>query len=162
MVAQRARRVSMLIDQSEREVLVAAAYLHDIGYAPTLVRSGSHQLDGALHLRALGHERLAGLVANHSSARYELELRGLEEDLRGFPDENSALSRLLTYCDMTTGPTGRLVTLDERLGEVKGRYGADHIVTRALDLARPAIEVMCASAEAALRQDGIPLLCDDG
>src|SRR6266540_3850423 len=41
----------------------AAAYLHDLGYAPALVQTGPHPLDGARHLRALGLERLAGLVA---------------------------------------------------------------------------------------------------
>ncbi len=31
--------------------LVAAAYLHDIGYAPELAITGFHPLDGARHLR---------------------------------------------------------------------------------------------------------------
>ena len=43
----------------ELDVLVAAAHLHHIGYAPVLVRTGFHPLDGALFLRALGHERMA-------------------------------------------------------------------------------------------------------
>ena len=57
-------------------LLVAAAWLHDIGYAPTLAATVFHPLDGARHLRALGHERLARLVAYHSSARWEAEALG--------------------------------------------------------------------------------------
>jgi HD superfamily phosphodiesterase len=62
-------------------VLIAAAYLHDIGYAPTLARTGFHPLDGAVHLRELGEERLAGLVAHHSGAETEARLRGLAGQL---------------------------------------------------------------------------------
>ena len=76
-VARQAQHVAPILPASEREALVAAAYLHDLGYAPTLVQTGLHPLDGARHLRALGHERLAGLVAYHSGARAEAEFRGL-------------------------------------------------------------------------------------
>ena len=34
--------------------LVAAAWLHDIGYAPELVETGFHPLDGARYLRREG------------------------------------------------------------------------------------------------------------
>jgi HD superfamily phosphodiesterase len=50
---------------------MAAAYLHDIGYVPTLARTRFHPLDGARHLRELGEERLVGLVAYHSGAEAE-------------------------------------------------------------------------------------------
>ena len=62
-VVRQAQEVAAVLPAEEREVLVAAAYLHDLGYAPALVETGSHALDGACHLRALGHERLDGLVA---------------------------------------------------------------------------------------------------
>jgi hypothetical protein len=105
--------------------LIAAAYLHDLGYAPALVETGFHGLDGARHLRALGQERLAGLVAYHSGARCEAELRGRTAELAEFTDEASPTSMALTYCDMTTGPAGEVVTYEERLAGVEGRYGAD-------------------------------------
>jgi hypothetical protein len=48
----------------DREILVAAAWLHDIGYAPGLAETGFHPLDGARWLRTAGFgDRLAGLVA---------------------------------------------------------------------------------------------------
>jgi hypothetical protein len=92
-----------------------AAYLHDLGYAPSLALTGLHALDGARHLRAIGHERLAGLVAYHSGARGEAELRGLTAELADFEDEASATSMALTYCDMTIGAGGEVVTLAERV-----------------------------------------------
>jgi hypothetical protein len=64
----RSPRLSPIKPAADRDVLLAAAYLHDLGYAPSLVRTGLHPLDGSRHLRARGHERLAGLVAYHSGA----------------------------------------------------------------------------------------------
>lgn len=152
-VAERAWRVGAVVSEGERDVLVASAYLHDLGYAPALVVTGCHAIDGARHLRGLGYERLAGLVAYHSGARFEAELRGLVEELAGFADEDSALTRLLTYCDMTTGPRGESFTLDERLAEVERRYGPEHVVTRSLCYAaRPWLVECVAWAEAALRR----------
>jgi hypothetical protein len=109
----------------EREVLMAAAYLHDLGYALALVQTGFHGLDGARHVRSLGQERLAGLVAYHSGARGEAELRGRTAELAEFADEASPTSMALTYCDMTTGPAGEVVTYEERLAGVERRYGAE-------------------------------------
>src|SRR5687767_6328347 len=75
----------------DRELLIAAALVHDIGYATELANSGFHPLDGARWVRAAGHERLARLVAHHSSARYEAKLRGIHDLTVEFPFENSAL-----------------------------------------------------------------------
>ena len=63
----------------DRAYFVAAAYLHDIGYAPELRRTGLHQLDGARYIRSHGAERVARLVAHHSEARFEIRLRGFSE-----------------------------------------------------------------------------------
>lgn len=87
----------------ELEVLLAAAYLHDVGYAPELMRAGFHPLDGARFVREAGHERLAGLVAHHSASDAQAEERGLAEQLAQFPAEHSLVARALTYCDLTTG-----------------------------------------------------------
>jgi predicted hydrolase (HD superfamily) len=51
------------------ELLEAAAWLHDNGYAPDLSESGFHPLDGARYLRGRGcSDRMCNLVAYHSSA----------------------------------------------------------------------------------------------
>jgi hypothetical protein len=100
-VAAKAAWVSQAFDGEDRAHLLAAAHLHDVGYAPSLRVTGLHQLDGAAHLRALGQERLARLVAHHSEARFELELRGWEAELAKFPRETSPVAEALIYCDLT-------------------------------------------------------------
>ncbi len=65
-VVERAQSFAYLLPDAELEVLVASAYLHDIGYSFALVRTGFHPLDGAWFLRRLGRERLACLVASES------------------------------------------------------------------------------------------------
>ncbi|MFD6855509.1 HD domain-containing protein [Streptomyces diastaticus] len=58
---------SAAVSEADRDLLVAAAWLHDIGYAPELRDTGSHPLDGARHLESLGAPaRLVRLVAHHS------------------------------------------------------------------------------------------------
>src|SRR5258708_37957327 len=70
-VVKRANHVGKVLSEDDRAYLIAAAYLHDIGYAPSLKKTGFHPLDGANYLRSLGHERLASLVAHHSGACFE-------------------------------------------------------------------------------------------
>jgi hypothetical protein len=151
-VVRQARRVAVILPAGEREVLVAAAYLHDLGYAPSLALTGLHALDGARHLRAIGQQRLAGLVAYHSGARGEAELRGLTAELAEFEDEASAASMALTYCDMTTSADGEVVTFDERLADVERRYGPEHLVAQSLRRARPEVERCIGFVQGRLRE----------
>jgi hypothetical protein len=74
--AQAGRIAPAVLPAEERETLIAAAWLHDIGYAPALAKTGFHPLDGARHLEALGVDRrLCCLVAHHSGATFEAEER---------------------------------------------------------------------------------------
>lgn len=136
-VAETARELGSELMPPDAEVLVAAAYLHDIGYTPGLASTGFHPLDGARYLRALGLERLAGLVAHHTGARSEAKLRGLQPALAEFDDEHSLVSAALTYCDLTTGPSGERMTPEQRLNDVEARYGAGSPVTQGLGAAWP-------------------------
>lgn len=136
-VARRAGEVAPALDPEDAAVLVAAAWLHDVGYAPELRRTGAHQLDGGALLRGLGEERLAALVAHHSESRFELALMGLEGQLDAYADEDSPVSEGLTYCDLTTSPTGTPVDPEERLTEIRGRYGDGHVYVRAQRVALP-------------------------
>src|SRR6266511_1070576 len=125
----------------------------DVARKLELVETGLHALDGARHLRALGYERLAGLVAyHHSGSRREAELRGLLTELAEFEDEASDTAMALTYCDMTASATGAIVTSSERLADVEHRYGADHVVSQALRQARREIERCIRLVEARLRE----------
>lgn len=68
-VAARAEVLATAVPGHEQELLVVAAWWHDLGYAPDLRRTGLHQLDGARYLAEAGYpERLCALVAHHSAA----------------------------------------------------------------------------------------------
>ncbi len=117
------------------DVLVSAAWLHDIGYAPDLVETGFHPLDGARFLRGIRTDnRLVRLVAHHSCAVHEARVRGLAGVLLAeFEPEQSATYDALVYCDLTTGPDGESLTYAARIDEIRQRYGPDHEVTRAIE-----------------------------
>lgn len=136
-VARQARTLAPILGD-QADLLEAAAWLHDIGYAPNLVDTGFHPLDGARHLHN-SHQAdflLCSLVAHHSCAVIEARQRGLGEDLlREFPQVDTGLSRALIYCDMTTTPDGEPVPVSERLTEIRERYGPSHLVTRFTHLA---------------------------
>ena len=125
----------------ERSVLVSAAWLHDIGYAPELSVTGFHPLDGARHLREIGvDERIVALVAHHSCAEVEAGLRGLRDALAGeFPVREPIYDDALCFCDMTNGPAGAPVAAADRLDEIQRRYGEGHVVTQFVDEARSEI-----------------------
>ncbi|MFB6659378.1 HD domain-containing protein [[Kitasatospora] papulosa] len=135
-------------------LLVAAATLHDIGYAPRLAVTGFHPLDGARFLRDKhgADERLVRLVANHSFALLEAEERGLREELAAeFPllDE-PLLVDALVYCDMTTTPDGDRTTAQDRVAEIRSRYGDDSMVGRFIRRAAPEIFAAVGRIESAL------------
>jgi hypothetical protein len=134
-VATTASQLSEVLidDPEERSVLVAAAWLHDIGYAPVLAKIGAHHLDGAIHLEEFGEHRLACLVAHHGSGAAETALRGFADEFAKFPRETSLVADSLTYCDLSCGPDGNRIALDERLREIRARYGNDHVVVRGLE-----------------------------
>ena len=148
-VARQAGHVATVLSAEDGEVLVAAAFLHDVGYAPSLNRLGFHPVDGACFLRAQGQERLARLVAHHSGARFEAEERGLVEELAAFPVEDGLVLDALTFADMTTGPAGQPMTLDQRVDEILRRYQPKDPVHRAIVQARPLLQ---AAVERTLRR----------
>lgn len=146
-VAARAQQIAVVVDRADRSILVAAAHLHDIGYAPELVACGFHPLDGARWLQDEGLVRLAGLVAHHTGAMFEAEALGLAEEMARFRDERSAVSDALTYSDLTTGPAGEPVNVAERLGEIQQRYGSTSPVVCALERASETVLTMVRRTE---------------
>ncbi|WP_093655699.1 HD domain-containing protein [Streptomyces radiopugnans] len=137
-VAERAREASPAVPEDERDLLVAAAWLHDIGYAPELRETGFHPLDGARHLESLGApRRLVCLVAHHSGAVYEAEQRGLVAELEPYEREDSPLLDALIYSDMTTGPAGQRFDFGRRIDEILVRYESGSEVHTAISRARP-------------------------
>jgi HD domain. len=137
----------------EADTLVAAAYLHDIGYAPDLVDTGFHPLDGARYLRdvARADDTLCRLVAHHSCAVNEALNRDLFDALTTeFDEERPELVDALTYCDMTTGPDGAHLDVAERLAEIHSRYGPEHLVSRSIAASTPCILASVKAVESAL------------
>jgi HD domain len=115
-----------------RSDLVAAATLHDIGYGHVV--SGFHPLDGARFLTGAGFSAaVCHLVAHHTASTYEAEERGI--DLAAYA-EFPAVGNLgpahavLWWADLTTGPQGQDVTVEDRLAEILNRYGQDDPVGR--------------------------------
>lgn len=136
-VAQQARTLRV-ISGPDAELLEATAILHDVGYAPEIALTGFHPLDGAVYLAGLGApERLVHLVAHHSCASTEAELRGLAAELSVYHDEQGPVRDALWYCDQTTSPAGEVVSHRERVAEIKQRYGPGHLVTRFITEAGP-------------------------
>ena len=135
-VAQQASRLGDIANVDAEDLRVAAI-LHDIGYAPRIAHARFHPLDGARFLRARGYpERIIALVARHSCAVVEAELREID-GVEDFGDEASPTRDALWYCDATTGPQGQRLTADVRWREIRARYGAGSVVTTFLDRAEP-------------------------
>jgi HD superfamily phosphodiesterase len=140
-VGRRAGEVAALLPAHDRRLLTAAAYLHDVGYAPPLRVTGLHPLDGACWLQDHGvARRVCNLVAHHSGARFEAAERGLAVELEEFDLETGPVMDGLIYADMTTGPSGAYVTFDERIDDILTRYPTSDPVSRAIRQARPDLQ----------------------
>lgn len=138
-VARQARTLAPLLG-NRADLVEAAAWLHDIGYAPDLIATGFHPIDGARYLRDVHHadDHVCRLVAHHTCALIEARERGLDTELASeFGTEPPDLIEELTYCDMTTSPNGDQLAVEERLSEILARYGGGDIVSRAITTSSP-------------------------
>lgn len=137
-VRDRVISVKNICQENEKEILVASALLHDIGYSPVAKKSGFHPIDGAEYLKDQGFPaRLCSLVANHSCARIEAEMRGLSDWHSKWKDEDTFIRDALWWADMTTTPTGEVTDINKRIEEIKKRYGFGSLVSKFIDQARP-------------------------
>jgi hypothetical protein len=115
------------------EVVVCAAWLHDVGYAPSVEDTGFHPLDGARLLHSMdAPAELVSLVAYHSGAEYEAEERDLTAELHAFARPEQANLDALTLADLTVGATGSPVSVEDRLADILDRYPSPHPVHRAV------------------------------
>ncbi|MDG6104967.1 HDIG domain-containing protein [Dactylosporangium aurantiacum] len=152
-VAARAAELCAAMDPADRDQVVAAAWLHDIGYAEPVLDTGFHPLDGARFLRRTGWTaRISALVAHHSGACYVAELRGLHHELAEFPREHSPVADALTYADQTVGPTGARVDVHARMAEMLARHGATSDNARVHHLRAPDILATAERVERRLRR----------
>lgn len=133
--------------------VVAASWLHDLGYAPSVARTGFHPLDGARFLQYQGiSPDVVALVAHHTGAAFEAEERGLVDELDELPLPDPVELDVLTLLDLVVGPSGDLTTPEQRIEEILTRYGADDPVHRAVARSRTSL---LESAERARAQLGL-------
>jgi hypothetical protein len=115
------------------ESVAVAAWLHDLGYAEPIAVTGLHALDGARVLETLGElPCVVAMVAFHSGAEFEAAERGLANDLRESERPSASDLDVLTFLDLTVGPSGKSVRVDERLSEILERYAPADPVHRAV------------------------------
>ena len=152
--AARAGEIQYTVAPEDRRLLLAAVWLHDIGYAPALARTGLHSLDGARHLEATGDRRVAELVAHHSGARFVAAVLGLRVALARYSFAVTPLTDAVTYADQTAGPRGQRVTVAERLAETRRRHGSDTPTSRVRHLREPYILAVAERVEHRLRSVG--------
>jgi hypothetical protein len=106
-VAARAQTLAVTVPQAAAAELVAAAWLHDIGYGSLLRDTGFHPIDGVAHVR------------------------GLDDRMREFEFVEDPLSDALTVADNTAGPGSTVMTVEERLSEKLKRHGRNSWTGRA-------------------------------
>jgi hypothetical protein len=137
-VGRKAAVAAHRVPPALRADLVTAAVLHDVGYGHG--DTGLHALDGARYLADGGYSRIVcNLVAHHSASTLEAEERGINLAVfRAFRVEQDlgAAHAVLWWADMTTGPRGESVPVEQRLIEIGDRYGPEDVVTRFVARAR--------------------------
>ena len=147
-VALRATELTPAVPAGEEQVLIAAAWLHDIGYAPVVRSTGFHPLDGADYLAGHGSPAgLAALVAHHSGARFVAAVRGLSKPLARYRFEQTAMTDALSYADQTVGPDGRRMRLADRIADTLRRHGPDSPTAKASDRREPYLYAAAARVE---------------
>ncbi|MBM7814676.1 HDIG domain-containing metalloprotein [Saccharothrix algeriensis] len=156
-VARRAEELSVTVPAAERDVLVRAAWLHDIGYAEALADTGFHPLDGARHLDRLGWPpRISALVAHHSGARLVAGALGLADRVAAHPQETGPVADALTCADQTVDSRGHRVTVQDRLADMLRRHGPDSPNARVHHLRAPLLIAAVERVEHRLSQKDSP------
>lgn len=149
-VGERTANYSQALTPREAELVAIAGFLHDIGYSTQCVDTGWHPLDGARWMQWNGWDlEICHLVVWHTCSWHEARLRGLDHlAVREFgPPTTNRVADALTAADLTTGPTGATVSLEQRLTDIRSRYQPGDIVLDALDQAESDMRSAVARAE---------------
>jgi putative nucleotidyltransferase with HDIG domain len=147
-VAATAVEVASRLDPAHSDEIAAAAWLHDVGYAPDVATTGFHPVDGAGFARSERMpELVVSLIAFHTGSEVEAQQRGLLEELNTFATPPLAVLDIVTYADMTTSPTGEPISAEERVAEILSRYGEDNPVFAAVSTSAPELLAAVARIE---------------
>ena len=132
-VARTASDIAPRLLVRDADAVVAAAWLHDVGYAPSIAMTGFHPVDGARFARSAGMPDLVvSLIAHHSGAIAEAIERGLTPELAEFDRPPREVLDVVTYADMTTAPNGTPIDAELRVSEILSRYSIDDPVHAAV------------------------------
>jgi hypothetical protein len=119
-VARAAAFVAANVPDVDENLVVSAAWLHDVGHARPLARTGFHPLDGAVYLQQGDwDDAIVRLVAHHSHSRVTAEAIGAGADLQRFAPLEGLLADILTFADVIAGPDGTGVSTQHRLAELR-------------------------------------------
>ncbi len=137
-VAAVAMEVAPVLDPVNAVAIVAACWLHDVGYAPELAEAGFHPLDGARFAEAEGFPALVvSLIAYHTGSMFEAEQRGELGLLANFRVPPAEVLDVVTFADMTTSPDGESISAEDRLAEILSRYPEEDPVHSAVSRSGP-------------------------
>jgi hypothetical protein len=137
-VASTATTVAPIVEPEHADAIVAAAWLHDVGYAPDLAVSGFHPVDGARFAMDAGMPDLVvRLIAFHTGAEFEAQQRGLLSELLEFTPPPADILDVVTFADMTTSPTGEPINARDRVAEILTRYEPEDPVFDAVSRSAP-------------------------
>ncbi|MGB3373940.1 MAG: HD domain-containing protein [Microbacterium sp.] len=137
-VAATAERVAPLLDAEHSDEIIAACWLHDVGYASGIATTGFHPVDGARFAENAGLPALVvSLIAFHTGALFEAQQRGLLAELSEFAPPPRDILDVVTYADMTTSPSGDPISAEDRISEILSRYAEDGPVFAAVSQSAP-------------------------
>ncbi|MCX6434201.1 MAG: HD domain-containing protein [Actinobacteria bacterium] len=112
---------ALRVDQPE--TLVAAAWLHDIGYAPSLRRTGFHPLDGAMFLARKGWpDSVVLLVAHHSHAAVLAPYYGVHHHMSLLDHAPGNGDDIITFSDLRAGTNGMGADPRDRIDDMRRRH----------------------------------------
>jgi hypothetical protein len=134
-----ADHVESVLPQLEGKLKQAALY-HDIAYAPLYRRHGFHPLDGALLAEEHGlTAEVVTAIKHHGGSYGEVQL--CHPHLVAYYSEGEKLREplceLLTFCDLHSGATGGVITLDERLADIRRRHAQNAPLLQNIDNYEP-------------------------
>jgi putative nucleotidyltransferase with HDIG domain len=153
MVAAEASRLARILEPGVADILVAAAWLHDIGYAHP--ETGFHPIDGARYAQRAGFPSLiVELIAYHTGAEFEAAERGLDNELAAYARPAPRWLSILSCADLCTGPHGEVVAPVDRIAEILERYPVDHPVHRAVSRSGDQLHADAIAIEQQARETG--------
>lgn len=118
--AEQAARACARLGCRDTDVVVAATWLHDIGYAHTLRSTGFHPMDGALALmKDDWPDRVISLVAHHSQATMEAPYYSVAHHLRLIDSVSGLPADIVTFADVTSSRSGGIVTPAARIEQLR-------------------------------------------